>query len=63
MPQLAALQRAFNVLRLIADEASSTAATAAAAAAAASLELDRGNSVLRKLSNTFDVLANVSINV
>lgn len=57
MPQLAALQRAFNVLRLIADEASSTAATAA------SLELDRGNSVLRKLSNTFDVLANVSINV
>lgn len=60
MPQLAALQRAFNVLLLIADEASSTAATAAAAA---SLELDRGNSVLRKLSNTFDVLANVSINV
>lgn len=56
MPQLAALQRAFNVLRLIVEEASATAATAAAAA---SLELDRGNSVLRKLSNTFDVLANV----
>lgn len=37
MPQLAALQRAFNVLRLIAGEASTTAA-------AASLELDRGNS-------------------
>lgn len=61
MPQLAAMQRAFNVLRLIVEEASATAATAAAAAA--SLELDRGNSVLRKLSNTFDVLANVSINV
>lgn len=40
MPQLAALQRAFNVLRLIADEASPTAATTAEA----SLELDRGNS-------------------
>lgn len=40
MPQLAALQRAFNVLRLIAGEASATDATAAAA----SLELDRGNS-------------------
>lgn len=40
MPQLAPLQRAFNVLRLIAGEASSTAATSAASP----LELDRGNS-------------------
>lgn len=49
MPQLAPLQRAFNVLRLIAGEASSTAATAAGAAAAAPLELDRGNSGKQEL--------------